>query len=189
MRKEDIANSFIHLTNVAIQRTAENYDAKRGMKWPIRNLKLYLTSKHGCDAIDKLFHEIEMVIIRSLQSVQNVIINDKHCFELYGYDVMIDEALRPWLIEVNASPSLTADTEADYSLKRGLLDDTLTVLDMEGRRASTETPEAVGGFDLLCNGGGAPSSTPGGPPARRCTLGYHVPRQRAPAPPHLASAR
>ena len=36
---------------------------------------------------------------------------------------MIDEVLKPWLIEVNASPSLTADTPQDYELKFGLLDD------------------------------------------------------------------
>ena len=38
-----------------------------------------------------------------------------------------------WLIEVNASPSLTASNKEDYDLKYGLLDDVLNVIDMENR--------------------------------------------------------
>lgn len=63
-------------------------------------------SKHGPERINKLFFEIQMVIIKSLLSIEKIMINDKHCFELYGYDVMIDENLKPWLLEVNASPSV-----------------------------------------------------------------------------------
>jgi tubulin polyglutamylase TTLL9 len=80
-----------------------------------------------------------------------VIINDKHCFELYGYDVLIDANLRPWLIECNASPSLTANTPADAELKIGLLDDVFTIIDME--KIMTGTEEQVGGFDMIYKGG------------------------------------
>lgn len=54
--------------------------------------------------------------------------NSKHSFELYGYDVMIDSDLKPWLIEVNASPSLAPTTEPDRILKMGLINDTLDVV-------------------------------------------------------------
>lgn len=93
----------------------------------------------------------------SLLSVQRAMIHDKHCFELYGYDVMIDETLKPWLIEVNASPSVSADTQADYELKYGLLDDVYTILDPEGL-LDDELYEQVGGFDLVYHNGPVRSS-------------------------------
>ena len=40
---------------------------------------------------DKVFYDIQLIIIHSLLAVQPIIMNDKHCFELYGYDVMIDD--------------------------------------------------------------------------------------------------
>lgn len=52
-------------------------------------------------------------------------------FELYGFDVLFDSKLDPWLIEVNGSPSMTANTPADHNLKMGLLEDTLLVVDMD----------------------------------------------------------
>ena len=53
---------------------------------------------------------------------------------------LIDDQLKPWLIEVNASPSLTANTREDYDLKFKLLMDTLDIVDMEGRFAPQEPP-------------------------------------------------
>ena len=90
------------------------------------------------------------MIIRCLQSVAKTIINDKHCFELYGFDVLLDDNLKPWLIEINASPSMTANTPSDYETKLGLLEDVYAILDIE--KILTGNEEQIGGFDLICKG-------------------------------------
>jgi hypothetical protein len=47
------------------------------------------------------------------------------CFELYGFDVMMDSKLRPWLLEVNVCPSLSSSSPYDKQVKTMLLCDTL----------------------------------------------------------------
>lgn len=128
-----IDDHFIHLTNVAVQKTAPDYDPEKGCKWLMQQLRQYLTAKHGTETVETLFRDMDNIFIKSLQSVQSVIINDKHCFELYGYDILIDKNLKPWLLEVNASPSLIASSQEDYELKCRLLQDTVNIVDMEGR--------------------------------------------------------
>jgi len=105
-------------------------------------------SKYGNDEVQTSFSLMQDIILKSLQSVSKIIINDKHCFELYGFDILLDEKLRPWLIEINASPSMTANTPADALKKNGVLDDTFTILDLEKVLQGKE--EHIGGFDLIC---------------------------------------
>ncbi|KAF5909022.1 putative tubulin polyglutamylase TTLL9 isoform X1, partial [Clarias magur] len=90
-----IDDQYVHLTNVAVQKTAPDYDPEKGCKWHMQQLRCYLTAKHGREAVEALFKDIDTIFIRSLQSVQKVIINDKHCFELYGYDILLDQDLKP----------------------------------------------------------------------------------------------
>jgi tubulin polyglutamylase TTLL9 len=99
----DLENVFMHLTNVAIQKKSADYSKdEHGGKWDLRQLKLYLMSRYGVVMVDRLFNEIQMIVLRSLLAVQQVMIQDKHCFELYGYDVLFDDTFKPWLVEVNA---------------------------------------------------------------------------------------
>ncbi|XP_041377177.1 probable tubulin polyglutamylase TTLL9 [Gigantopelta aegis] len=148
---ESIDDNYIHLTNVAIQKTAPDYDPEKGCKWSTQQLRRYLIAKHGQEAAERLFQQINNVLIFSLQSTQRIMINDKHCFELYGYDILIDSKLKPWLLEINASPSLTASSKEDYDLKFGLLNDVVNILDMDNRLTGRE--KRVGGFDLLWDDG------------------------------------
>lgn len=72
-RTEDIYDDFMHLTNVAIQKTAENYDNRTGGKMELQALKLYLMSIHGMEKVDALFWEMQMIVIKSLLAVQQVL--------------------------------------------------------------------------------------------------------------------
>uniref|UniRef100_T1J250 Tubulin--tyrosine ligase-like protein 9 n=1 Tax=Strigamia maritima TaxID=126957 RepID=T1J250_STRMM len=141
----------IHLTNVAVQKTTVNYDPEKGCKWALLKLRTYLAAKHGEDVVYKIIDDIIEVVIKSLQAVQKIMISDKHCFELYGYDILIDQQMKPWLIEVNASPALTASNQEDYSLKFSMLNDVMEVIDFGSKLVGNE--KRVGGFDLIWNDG------------------------------------
>ncbi len=148
---ENISNLMCHLTNVAIQIKSSNYVKRIGGKWFIDKLRLYMSSKFGEAKTSEAFFLIQQAIIKSLQAVQKLVSHDKHCFELYGYDFLFDQALKPWLLEVNGGPSMTANTPEDSAMKVNLLDDTFSVVNLEKVLKGDE--EAVGGFELIVNKG------------------------------------
>jgi len=51
-----------------------------------------------------------------------------NCFDLIGFDILFDENLKPWLLEVNMSPSLACDAQIDTSVKAPLLSDILNII-------------------------------------------------------------
>ncbi len=50
------------------------------------------------------------------------------CFEMYGFDILIDSNLKPWLMEVNVCPSLSSSSPLDRRIKHTLLADTLNLI-------------------------------------------------------------
>ena len=63
---------------------------------------------------------------RSELKKQNI--NRTNCYELFGYDILLDTDLNPWLLEVNLSPSLAFDTPLDLKIKANLLKDMFNLI-------------------------------------------------------------
>uniref|UniRef100_A0A7S2GH22 Tubulin--tyrosine ligase-like protein 9 n=1 Tax=Octactis speculum TaxID=3111310 RepID=A0A7S2GH22_9STRA len=50
------------------------------------------------------------------------------CFELFGFDIVIDEKLNPFLLEVNLSPALGNDCETDEKVKIPMMQDLIDLI-------------------------------------------------------------
>jgi tubulin polyglutamylase TTLL9 len=139
------------LTNIAVQTHSVAYNPRHGCKWDTFSLRCYICRRFGREKENDLFSAINSIILNSLISCGTSMIQDKHCYELYGYDILIDADLRPWLIEINASPSLDANTEDDYDLKFSFLNEMLDLVQMF--QGDQELPLHYGGYDLAWNNG------------------------------------
>jgi|TARA_B110001450_G_C17598072_1_gene471714 tubulin polyglutamylase TTLL5 len=134
------SNKFAHLTNYSINKKSETFvqnqnadQSDLGHKWSIGALTKHLEGM-GIDN-DLLWSKIYDVIIKSLLAVDGLVqqqlkkSNSKNnCFELFGFDVMIDSDLKPWLLEVNLSPSLACDSPIDLKIKHALFLDTMNLI-------------------------------------------------------------
>jgi len=56
------------------------------------------------------------------------------CFEMYGFDVLVDADMKPWLLEVNICPSLSSGSPLDKRIKTKLVADTLTLVGLRPPR-------------------------------------------------------
>lgn len=52
----------------------------------------------------------------------------QNCYELFGFDILIDSTLKPWLIEINGPPALSIDSDIDIKVKYPLVRDMVNAL-------------------------------------------------------------
>ncbi|XP_062702157.1 tubulin polyglutamylase TTLL5 [Aedes albopictus] len=138
---ENLWNPCMHLCNYSINKYHTDYikssnagDEDVGHKWTLSALLRHLRSQ-GCNT-EQLMLNIEDLIIKAIFSCTQPIVSAcrmfvphiGNCFELYGFDILIDDTLKPWLLEINLSPSLGCDTPLDTKVKACLLTDLLTMV-------------------------------------------------------------
>lgn len=56
------------------------------------------------------------------------------CFEVLGFDIIIDHKLRPMVLEVNHASSFATDSPLDKKIKLDLMKDTFTMLNLSTKR-------------------------------------------------------
>lgn len=134
-------DKFKHLTNFSVNKKNVNFvktDAEdedgKGSKWSLKALKNALRAQ-GIDD-HTIFRKIEDICIKTVisaepfmfQAMKANVPHRDNCFELLGFDILIDSALEPWLIEVNLSCSLGCDSQLDQRVKSTLVADLLTLI-------------------------------------------------------------
>lgn len=137
-RPELINDNRIHLTNSSIQKEFEEdidkshpaslagsngAESKVAMSWLLKRL-----ADDGIDT-DVLWERVVSVCVKALVAASSDIPHQPNSFEVFGFDVMFDEQMKCWLIEVNSSPSMSCDSALDTKIKGSLIRDAIALVD------------------------------------------------------------
>mmetsp|Transcript_40188 Transcript_40188/g.105480 ORF Transcript_40188/g.105480 Transcript_40188/m.105480 type:complete len:620 (+) Transcript_40188:96-1955(+) len=124
-------NKFSHLTNSSINRYGQAFEVPKdtigaGCKWTFDQLQDYFVRAGWDDRL--LWCKIINIINMTLLSLPDAVPKNNCCFELFGFDILVDDQFKPWLLEVNCSPALSVDCRVDDEVKRDLVRDTIAIV-------------------------------------------------------------
>ena len=138
-----IGDTLVHLTNTSVQAPGRGdsgggppealadiigEEGEGGTKASLSAAMGVIGGMRGAAEAEALWRRIRSIVLTSLFAVEDSVAHSRNCFELFGYDVLIDDAMRPWLIEANSSPQLDTPTALDARIKRRVVRDVAGVL-------------------------------------------------------------
>ena len=141
-RNAGVKDLKMHISNWQINKDSQNFVRAVGIeekpedsKWSLPFFFNYL-KENGYNA-DKLRTDMEDVTIKAIIAGMDkmrdehvkIIHNTHQCFELLGIDLVIDEHLHPYVVEVNVSPGMLGeDSDLDKYMKDEVLLDTYNTI-------------------------------------------------------------
>ena len=129
LEKHLLRSQFVHLTNNAVQKNGPLYGKfEAGNQVSFDTFQAYLTAHApGISLRNDLIPRIKSLVKHSLLAAGRKLNPHKRtvCFELFGYDLILDEELRLWLIEVNTNPCLELSSPLLAQLIPRMLEDML----------------------------------------------------------------
>ncbi|KAM9339262.1 putative tubulin polyglutamylase TTLL2, partial [Symphorus nematophorus] len=126
-----LQNLFAHLTNTSINKFGPFYKTEKervgqGCKWTMSKFRHFLHSQDVNELL--LWQRINNIVTLTLLTIAPSVPSCPNCVELFGFDILIDVKFKPWLLEVNYSPALTLDCQADITVKKGLISDLIDLM-------------------------------------------------------------
>nr|XP_015096169.2 tubulin polyglutamylase TTLL7 [Vicugna pacos] len=136
---------YMHLTNYSVNKhnerferdETENKGSKRSIRWFTEFLQ---ANQHD---VAKFWSDISELVVKTLIVAEPHVLHayrmcrpgqppgsESVCFEVLGFDILLDRKLKPWLLEINRAPSFGTDQKIDYDVKRGVLLNALKLLNI-----------------------------------------------------------
>ena len=147
----NMEDMVMHLTNYAINKHSHKFQQNRaaildsvGHKRSLKYSLKYIKREMGVEP-ESIMKEIKDIIVKTLISGQPIVseafqhcqlddFENSMCFEILGFDIMFDQKAKPYLLEVNHSPSFSTDSPLDEKIKGELIRDTIRLLGMTRKR-------------------------------------------------------
>ncbi|XP_042323014.1 protein monoglycylase TTLL8-like [Sceloporus undulatus] len=147
----DNLHSSIHLCNNAIQKNYKNpTDCSSHLPyhnmWTSNKFQDYLQKRgHGHIWRNVIYPSMKRILIYTMKMAQNQVESRKSSFELYGADFILGNDFKPWLIEINSSPTMYPSTPITSDLCAQVQEDTIKVVIDRKLDRNCDT----GNFELL----------------------------------------
>jgi hypothetical protein len=124
----DSNDLFVHLTNYSVQKHNIHFSKiEIGNEIPFYEFQRELDRKKTGinfkkDIYPKIVRIVRLTGGAAIQGKMNFM-NVKNCFEIFGYDFILDENFKPYLLEINTNPGLEISSPLINQLLPRMIDD------------------------------------------------------------------
>ena len=141
-QEDGIIDQYMHLTNYFVNKNNQEYqinndcESLNGCKWTLKRFWRYLEEHYSNINAQKLWNQIKDIIIKTIICCEGPMTrlshlnckNDYSSYELFGFDIILDSNFKPWILEVNITPSLKSESNLDTSVKYEVIKDMFNIV-------------------------------------------------------------